>query len=96
MRIADPKEIKKRSNGFGSVGTDIFFSVNTDFEDIAIKRGFEFLERVKIGSRSRSFFLWKCSKSKTGDDEAILWELSLLLKDTKDFGLKIDWEKSTY
>ena len=96
MRIAGPKDIKKRSNGFGSVGTDIYFSVNTEFEDIAIKRGFEFLERVKIGARSRSLFLWKYSTSKTGDDETILRELSLLLKDTIDFGLKIDWKKSTY
>ena len=70
--------------------------MSTEFEDIAIKRGFEFLERLKIGTGSRSFFLWKRSTSRTGDDETILWELSLLLKDTKDFELKIDWEKSTY
>ena len=96
MRLTDPKEIKKRSNGFGSVRTDIYFSIYTEFEEFAKCKGFKFLGSSKIGSRSRSFFLWEYSTSSTGDDETIVWELRFKLDDPDEFGLEIDWEKSTY
>ena len=96
MRLTDPEEIKKRSNSFGSVRCEIYFSIYQEFEEVAIKHGFEFLERAEVNSCIRSLFFWSYWASKLGDDETIVWELYLKFGDTKAFGLEIDWEKSTY
>ena len=96
MRLTDPKAIQARSNGFGSVRCGIYFSIYTEFEDVAIKNRFEFLKRTDVNSRSRSSFFWSYSSTELGDDETIVWELYLRLGDTEKVGLKIDWEKSTY
>jgi hypothetical protein len=96
MRLTDPKDIKKRSNSFGSVHCEVYFSIYTEFEEIAIKHGFEFLERAEVNSRLSSLFLWSYSANRLGDDETIVWELYLKFGDTEAFGLEIDWEKSTY
>ena len=96
MRLTDPKAIQTRSNGFGSVRCGIYFSIYTEFEEIAIKHGFEFLERTEVNSRSRSLFFWSYSATSLGDDETIVYELYFRLGDTQKVGLEIDWEKSTY
>ena len=96
MRLTNPKEIKKRSNGFGSVRCGIYFSIYAEFEEIAIKGGFEFLERKEVNSRSRSLFFWSYSTTSLGDDETVVYELYFRLGDLEKVGLEVDWEKSTY
>ncbi|WP_155737496.1 hypothetical protein [Agrobacterium tumefaciens] len=41
-------------------------------------------------------FIWTQATSHRGDDERVVWDLSVLLKDLPEDAWRIDWENSRY
>ncbi|WP_457587229.1 hypothetical protein [Ensifer canadensis] len=84
-----------RSNGFGSSRQKIVVNVDAGHcEEVAKKlcvSGFK-----KQGKPERAYFEWARFTTRRGDDEDVVWHLSLLLGAGVHDGWEIDWDSSEY
>lgn len=78
------------SGGFGTFIFDIHFETRSaDAADVARRIGSEPVSTTM----DRACFCWHPSGRRRGDDETIVWELSVLLG---DIWFRIDWDRSSY
>jgi len=84
-----------KSNGFGSFEQIIVFSVHRSSGDqVAPLPG---MKPIEIhDDPGRSFFEWRNWSIRQGDDEGVVWYLTLALQSAQDSNWKIDWNKSIY
>jgi len=84
-----------KSNGFGSFEQIIIFSVDREWADTVAQ--IPGMKPIEIGDdHGRSFFEWRNWTIRQGDDEGVVWYLTLAFKEALDCDWIIDWVKSTY
>lgn len=85
-----------KSNGYGSFVQNILVHVDREHaEPVASKLGIEPFKEV--GEPLRVYFAWTRLTTRPGNDEDVVWDLSVLLGVVSDrFSWQIDWDASDY
>ena len=82
------------SNGFGSRTQKIIFHVELEqTEQVATKLGINPFKEA--GEPVRAYFAWTRLTTRPGNDEDVVWDLSVLLDGRTDFW-EIVWNESAY
>jgi hypothetical protein len=84
-----------KSNGFGSWEQRIIFHVDKEHEDqVATRLGIRPFKEA--GEPVRTYFEWTRLTARPGNDEDVVWDLSMELGIGDVIDWKIDWDASDY